>query len=499
MGPAAPKTSSTAYSPLSEMNREKSISLHSRYNPEGEAERYIASLSLNGNIRFFILIEPGMGYIIGPLKKRFPGAKVISLHASAEHYSERGSTPDAEWYADSCLTVQDFLEREIPDTEAAEIRLLEWRPALALYGSAYLTLVEEAARFIKRSDANARTIKNFGRRWFRNYFRNLEIIKTVIEPLSLSLPLLVTGAGPGLEDVIPLVREESRQGSIFVLAVSSSVNALEAGGVSPGMVISTDGGLWAPFHLYDWLRSETTRAGAPGTASCALAASLTAALPSQCGNVPILPISDGSLWQSLTLRGLGIPFIALPQRGTVSASALDLAFVLTKGDIYLAGMDLANRDIRSHARPYGLDRFIEDKAGRFSPAYSGAYGRSSMLKAGGSFGIYASWFAKQLAAYPKRLHSLGKNNPLFRSLETQSLRTEREAAAAGLVSGITLRNSESLSQKALDILERAMVSPAWSAKLREEFLPLLSPNGREEPPGELLETLRSLAGSYKHG
>ena len=489
------------------METGKSNSLHSRYNPQGEADRYINSLALNDGIRFFILIEPGMGYIIGPLKKRFPGAKVISLHASAEHFSERGPAPDAEWYLDSGLTVQDFLESEIPDTEAAEIRLVEWRPALAVYGHSYLSLIEETALFIKRNDANARTRKNFGRRWIRNYFRNLKIISEVIRPLPFSRPLLVTGAGPGLEEVIPLIREECGRDSVYVLAVSSSTAALEAGGIAPDMVISTDGGNWAAFHLYGLLRTQKARrknTGTAGTAGvarpCALAASLTAALPSQCENTPVLPISDGSLWQSLTLRGLGIPFVALPQRGTVSASALDLAFALSSGDIYIAGMDLANTDIRSHARPYSLDRFIEDKAGRFCPAYSQSFVRSGMMKSGGSFGIYAAWFEKQLSVYPKRLHSLGKNNPLFGSIKSSSLKIKAGSAVAAAVAeygeqsrSVLLRVNEDPSLKALDILEKAMENPAYSAKLREELIPLLSPGA------ELIDTLRSLTGSHSHG
>ena len=465
------------------MDPEKINLLHSRYNPQGEAERYINSLSFDERIRFLILIEPGLGYMIAPLKKKFPRAKIIALHA-AEHCSgEIGpERPNSEWNPLMGTSVQDFLENEIPDSEASALRMLEWRPAMSVYGSAYLALVEETAAFIKRSDANARTLKGFGRSWFRNFFKNIGLLQNVLCPNPISLPLLVTGAGPSLESAIPLIRERTR---LFILASSSSVAALYAGGLTPDMVISTDGGHWAVFHLYEYLRNLNTR--------CPLAASLSAALPSQAESLPILPISDGSLWQTLVLKELKIPFMTLPQRGTVSASALDLAFTLTKGEVYIAGIDLSNRDIRSHARPYSLDYLLEEKAARLNPLYSQSYLRSSRLKAGGSYNIYASWFEKQIKNYPGRLNSLGENNPLFNisgehpaSAEPGPTVSERSDSFRI----VALHHRENPSARALQILEYALRDSPYSQKLREELVALLYP-GREAPSTEdLIYALR---------
>lgn len=469
------------------MNREKITALHSRYNPQAEAERYIASLSLNEKIRFFILIEPGLGYMIAPLKKRIPTAKIIALHAEEDHSNNHlvqavTDHPDAQWYPGRGITIRDFLENEIPDSQAEEIRILEWRPALAVYGSSYLALVEQTVEFIKQMDANTRTFKALGGKWFKNFFKNLSIIRKVFRPVTLSMPLLVSGAGPGLEDSIPLIREKKLNGSLFILAVSSSVAALEAEGIAPDMVISTDGGNWAAFHLFECLRGKPLSGDTPGnTRPCPLAAAMTAALPSQCTDLPVLPISDGSLWQTLILKGLNIPFVVLPQRGTVSAAALDLAFALTSGDIFITGLDLANRDIRSHARPYSLDRFIDEKKSRLNPLYSQTYRRSSLLKAGGSYGIYASWFEKQLSSYPRRLFSLRGNNPLFKSLESSpsAMLSETKTTKESPVQFETfnLEFNGNPSQEAYSILEKALKDPVLSVTLEKELGPIVSQGG----------------------
>ncbi|MCL2380662.1 MAG: DUF115 domain-containing protein [Treponema sp.] len=488
------------------MSEEKAAALHSRYNPQGEADRYINALSLSEETRFFILIEPGLGYMIAPLRKKFPGAKIIALHVNAPAPPDgwQGSQslqaalqpPDSRWDPGAGIPAQDFLEREIPDSPAAQIRILEWRPALAVYGSAYRALVEESAAFIKRSDANARTTSAFGKRWFRNFFRNLEIIRTVVRPAPFSLPVLVTGAGPGLEEALPLVHE--RRPCFFVLAVSSSVAALRAAGIAPDMVVGTDGGQWAAFHLSDCFRRSGPPDGQPPFPG-PLAAALTAALPSQCEAVPVLPISDGSLWQTLILKELDIPFVALPQRGTVCATALDAAFALTSGDIFIAGIDLENSGIRSHARPYALDWFLEGNSGRVNPVYSQAFKRAALLKAGGTYSIYASWFEKQLAAYPKRLYSIGKNNRVFSPVKTASFQTMPDKEAASLPAAfkrITLRRTGSPSRKARGVLERALRDPAHAPALRKELAPILAGGSAEPSLEELAGGL--LGGSAEH-
>ena len=491
------------------MDQENLISLHSKYNPSGEAERYIDSISLNEKTRFCILIEPGQGYMVAPLKKKIPGAKIIALHINKpnfkkpnfkkpdiENHAEKIKAPDSRWYPETGVSLQDFLETEIADSEASQIKVLEWRPALSVFGKAYLSLMEETVNFIKRSDANARTIIAFGSRWLKNFFTNLELIKNALSPdrqnlFPISKPLLVTGAGPGLEEAIPMIKENFDRESVFILAAASSQAALEAKGIKADMLISIDGSQWAKFHLYDFLRNQNSY-----VRPCCLAASITAALPSQCGTMPVLFLCDGSLWQTHVLKKMKIPYYTLPQRGTVAATALDLAFNLTKNDIYIAGIDFENRDIRSHARPYSFDRFIDEKAGRMKPLYSQTYKRSSLLKAGGSYSVYASWFQKQLALYPRRLHSLGSNNPLFGTAESTVIIAETvpKTDEVARFKTIPINIHGSPSQNAFAILEAALQEPMYKAVLEKELSSLLFPGKEAVSANELIGAIRHLIG-----
>ena len=488
----------------------QTLALHSRYNPSGEAERYLDSLALEKSIGFFILIEPGMGYLSSCLRKKNPDSKIIALHAKAlPEFIPEENRPDASWFPGAEMSLRKFLEQEIPEIPAQAVKVIEWRPALTIFREAYCFLLSETVEFIKQNDASARTVKQFGQRWFRNFFKNLALLSNLIYPESFTFPIVITGAGPSLEDAIPLIRRERQD--LLLMAVSSSVTAIKEGGLEPDIIVATDGGNWALLHLNECFRGQ-------GTETLCLAVSLSAALPSQCNNAKLLLMSDGSLWQELILSKLGIPFITLPQRGTVSAAALDLAFVMTNNMVFLSGLDLSNKGIQTHARPYSFDRIWEEKSRRFSPVYSQVFARSSLIRDGGSHNIYASWFSRQLTAYPKRLRSLGANNPVFRDLETSSI--NNHALKGGVLnSSARIKISESEIQKpvwkihtignngisvkeAALFLGAALNDPRYGAKLTEELGPVigLSPQinpGKDKPnPDELGDSILSLTKAF---
>jgi len=460
--------------------------LHSRYRPQLEAARYLDALNLSDNVNCFILIEPGMGYLIDALRERFPGGTIAVLHADSRFRLTQSQYPEVPmWFPDSGTGVQEFLEEAIPET--ASIRLIEWRPSLRMYGDACLNLVRETTEFIRRSAASKRTSAAFGKRWVRNFFRNLALVNQTLLYKTMDMPVVITGSGPSLETAIPQIL--AARESVFILAASSSLLALAAGGITPDMVISTDGGGWALLHLHE-MRSITK-----------LAFSLTAALPSQCSNVPLLPLNDGSLWQSMALHSIGLPSVLIPQRGTVTASALELAFVLSSGNIFLAGMDLAVRDIRSHARPYGFDHLFFGTASRLRPMYSQCFSRSTEMKAGGSHDVYAAWFKNKIASWPKRIFSLDGNHAAFEGnlpalpLTHQDAGRNRTAQKTGCFKLAAADYSPTERRgRAVETLIAALDNPQYAAELTGELAPLLFASRSDVKPAEVVDVLRSLHG-----
>jgi hypothetical protein len=460
------------------------MALHSRYNPTAEAENYINSLHFREGVRFFILMEPGLAYIVAPLQKRFPHAGILSLHVSDFFtLSNTHANGETAWSPGSGKTLQCFLEDHLPDTEAAAVAIIEWRPSRAAFGESYLSVFSETVEYIKRADANKRTLDNFGRRWFKNVFRNLRLLKKSLRYRPFSFPLVIAGAGPSLEQTIPLLLERKKHSPLFILAVSSAVPSLLAAKLPPDLILTTDGGNWALLHLYEALRGRQENPRG-------FAAALTAALPSQFAGLPWLPIGDTSLWQTILLRGTGFPFVSLPQRGTVTATALDLAFQLCWGPVYITGMDLGRRDIQTHVRPYSFERLLTEGASRFNPVYSQTFVRASS-GAEGSLGIYARWFARRMAAYPDRLFSLGNNNSVFtaRSISNFTGETAPGPDFPGKTAETVMLTGEQCGETpSTETLAKPLLRALESGETRETLLRELSPlllSGISQPASPL--------------
>ncbi|MDR2729609.1 MAG: DUF115 domain-containing protein [Treponema sp.] len=428
------------------------------------------------DIKYFILIEPGLGYIIPVLRERFPDGKIIALHADPalpgfDVPTFRGNE-----------NIQNFLEREIQNCKAAQIRIIEWRPSLMVYGEAYLKLLSETAGFIKRIDAGLKTEKAFGGRWYKNFIRNAASVRYALLYRTMDIPIIYAASGPSLEDAIPVIREY--KDSCFLIAASSAIPALAHNGINADLIITTDGGNWALRHLHHCYRDGADNTG--------IALNLSAALPCQYAETAKLIINDGSLWQSIILHELDIPSVIIPQMGTVSASAAELSLVLTSSNIYIAGMDLAVNDIRSHTRPYGFDEIFWGISSRFLPYYCQTFIRSKSIQEGGSMDIYASWFKNH--SNSNRVFSIGggifeKANPLIRT-------TNINKNAFFKTVNVNAEKTD-FRKKAVTALFRAFENQQYSGQLKSELSALLFSGAENISINEIRNKITELSNGKK--
>jgi len=382
--------------------------------------------------------------------------------------------------------VQKFLEKEVPEIDASLIRIIEWRPSMNYYREEYVKLLSHVVEFIKRMDAGKRTVNAFGKRWVRNFFKNLNHLNQTVLYRTSEIPVIVTGSGPSLETSLPVIRK--LQDSCLILAASSSVMALMHGGVRADIVITTDGGPWALRHIYPCYRNVA--------GNSAFAANLCAALPSQCGNTPFLVMNDGSFWQSIVLHEIAVSSVVIPQRGTVTASAVELAMLLSGGNIYLSGMDLSIRDIRTHARPYSFDSLLFENANRFTPFYSESFVRSNLIQNGGSMDIYATWFKNQIALWPKRIFSLGGSNEIFENALPSGYSDFGQAEKNKREFFKTVRAKEdpaSFCKRGAFALIKALNESEFAENLKTELAPLLLTDEKDITKNKLETAIKEAA------
>ncbi len=434
--------------------------VHSKYDPCSEAERYAAAIPRRGDDEVLLLVEPALGYLLPPLRRRFPRSRVIALHCS-DFYAGRDAAYDDSWHPAHPLDLTSFLEARIP--QGARCRIIEWRPALEPYGRAFADLMITAADFVKREEASRRTAEAFGRRWVSNALRNLRWAAQAATVQAGTAPVVVAAAGPSLERALPAIRS-GRKGC-FVVAVSSSLEILAAGGIRPDLVLASDGGSWAKLHL---------RRPAGPTGSCAGVYSLTAAVPGPLLEDPAVLLADGSVWQSVLLGGAGIPFMQLPQRGTVAATGIDFSLRASSGPVFLAGFDMAGEDIRTHGRPHAFDPLIDAESGRLRPLYDLKYRRARAMAEGGSLDVYARWFKSHLSLYGGRVAVLGSAHGAFDGLP----RIERIDGPAGAMPRLSIAPVPAgAAERGAAALAEALKD--GSGKLSGELAELLPGSARE--------------------
>jgi len=346
--------------------------------------------------------------MIPVLKEKFKNSKIIAIHIDEKIKNEQELNHDCEktkfansvcksLYSTDRAIINNFLEQEIPDIDIKNIRIIEWRPSLNFYKEAYVSLLSIVVEYLKITDAGRRTTSVFGKRWFKNFFKNLKNINKFLLYRQCAFPVIITGSGPSLEQSLPFIAEN--QNNFIIIAASSSVTALSSHGIKADIIIATDGGTWALKHFYPSYRNNQSL-HAPFAP--VLAVNLCAALPSQSKNSDFFIINDGSFWQNIVLHEIGLPSVLIRQTGTVSASAVELALLLSSANIYLAGLDFSVSDIRTHVRPYAFDNLFFTRANRFNPFYTTCFTRSDLLKKGGSLDIYAAWFKNQYNLWPPK-------------------------------------------------------------------------------------------------
>jgi len=407
------------------------------------------------------------------LQEKFKNSKIIVLHIDDSFQGCLQTEPEVPTlYSTDAAVVRNFLEREIPQTDSSLIRIIEWRPSLNFYREAYVNLLSEVVEFVKQLDSGQRTVCAFGRRWVRNFFRNLQTTRLALLYRATDNPVIVTGSGPSLENAIPVIRKI--QDGCLIIASSSSVTALLHNGIHADMVIAADGGGWALRHLYPCFRN---------TDSVPIAANLCAALPSQCASISRLIINDGSFWQSVILHELSLPSVVIPQKGTVTAYAVELAMLLSGTNIYLAGMDLGVKDMRTHVRPYGFDHLLFENACRLSPVYSKTFLRSRQIQEGGSYKIYAQWFKNQLVSWPKRIFSLCGNHEVFENAPTKQAAAKK---TGGFFKTFPVNDDPaSLREKGKTALITALKDSRFSSDIKSELAQLLFHGTKEVSEREL--------------
>jgi hypothetical protein len=313
----------------------------------------------------------GLGHGIMTLLESLPeGGAVLVIEAFQE---VMGIAVTIGLPADPRLTI---IRTDDPSAAAAALRKLGtgrfrriielplsagYRLAPGVYGRIRRALDLE----LKRHWQNRLTLIAMGSLQVRNIIANLPLLGTASDFSSLStdMPVLVAGAGPSLEESLPVLKRLRER--FLLVAVDTALPCLTVEGVHPDIVIALEA---QAANLKDFV---------PGfSMDSVLACDLSSFPPAArlaAGRLSFFSSVFAPLRLFDRLEACGLRPLAIPPLGSVGVAGLHAALRLSRGDVYLTGLDFAFSHGKTHARGSPAHLHMLNGGARFSPVGLDAY------------------------------------------------------------------------------------------------------------------------------
>jgi hypothetical protein len=384
------------------------ILLHSPYDPAREAERFAGGSLGPEPPSTVVILGEALEYLSRRVREIYPAARVVRIFYSAEVYDRLAGLfprstrdgnprdPDA-WHPGLGQGIEDFFRARIGELDVEGLKVLEWPPSAQVFPELSRAANEALQQCLREANGSLVTTLSMGRLWLRNSVSNFICLDEILQgaPCFPERAIVVAASGPSLESAAPVLREIRK--SIDIWALPSCARFLIHAGLEPDMFVMTDPGYYAMSHFHH------------ATPRCPIAMPLSAARGAWRLQQGAFLLSQPGQLEDAFLGALNLQAPKIPPHGTVAATALDLARACTSGPVILAGLDMCNDDLISHARPNMFERFFQLQSLRTSP-YDGLWFRRSAemnasripgtrrARAPLSLRTYAGWMSGQGAA-----------------------------------------------------------------------------------------------------
>lgn len=380
--------------------RTGSIHIHSSYDPDKEAQRFLQSLKeIPRNGSTIVILGAGLGYLDGFIARNCPASHMIAIHLNSRLYNHRIAeaeeqvVPTDRWHPALEMGIQDFLFSTINEMEISGLKIYRWPPSIRAWPDAAEEAEQALAAVVRRYTGNISATAAFGRLWIRNMLSNYLELDCIAEPRVVDAPVVLAASGPSLEYILHhLAKNRSRY---RLWSLPSSLPALLDAGLIPDLIFTTDSGFWARIHQ---------RYFPPG---------VTVAMPFSSSvrprrDTPTMLLPQETPGERFLLSGGKWPSLNLPSMGTVAATAMGTWARLCSGPMMIVGLDLRWYDLRSHARPHSFDGWLAARTNRMSPSQNVAWTRAMDLapdregrsRSGPSLRTYADWFETSAPSGP---------------------------------------------------------------------------------------------------
>lgn len=247
--------------PLIEKN-----ALHSKYNPEREAQSFAAQFKKGG---FFVVLGIAGGYHISALLQAHPQSKVVAVEAEKADIEFLKRIPEVEKLGNDKrvrFASEESIENAITESYKPALHgdmticaLRSWENIFKERKEAIFGKIKDA---LKKVSADYSVQSHFGKIWQKNIFENLKSasesntdIKKTISGIPSKKTAAIIAAGPTLDKTVEKIRKD--RVSYFVIATDTAFSALEERKIEADCVVSVDGQSVSHAHFMHAIDNDT--------------------------------------------------------------------------------------------------------------------------------------------------------------------------------------------------------------------------------------------------
>lgn len=313
--------------------------LHSNYNPEAEADKYIEHNYKEGYLH--ILFGYGLGYLPSSIAKKYGNTDILvydPLFSNLNFENKDKITGVFLDFDEFCERVEDL----IADSDR-KVNILVSPNYDKIFKKEYKNLLNFIHHVQIEDIVNENTIRFFGDLWQENYIMNLYYVHKDQSLKELynkyDCPVILASGGPSLTKQLPLLKKLKDR--CLIIGAGSTVNSLLAAGIIPHYVVSMDGGESNYLHFKNIKNYDFNLIYGLGNA--------WKIQRDFEGERYSFGFYGEDTLQKHIKKGLCKDIPMLSSGGTVAITALEIASKISTGPIAIIGQDLAYTNNKSHA------------------------------------------------------------------------------------------------------------------------------------------------------
>lgn len=342
---------------------QKKLAVHSKFDPEKEAERLIDGLAVEKH-NLFVVIGFGFGFHVETLLKKIDkGANVLVIEKSREMLKaallsrDLGALLDDERMLFLVDPDDDSIAEVLKGKSSKSVAFVTLRGSFQLDQEYYKNINRKVKSYLSSKEVNIATLAKFEKLWTLNSAKNaLRFVATpgtnIFYDKFKGYEALVVCAGPSLHESLGFIREMSRH--LVIVAVDTSYKILIDNNITPHFCLCVDPQLINARYFEGAGESSTILVADP-----TVHPSVFRFFNGPCvfSSMPF----DSMKWVEEISGEKG----EITHGGSVSTNAYDFARRLGVDTVYLAGQDLSFTDRLAHCRGSYLDELMFLQVNRF--------------------------------------------------------------------------------------------------------------------------------------